>query len=325
MVGWRAFRLGIAHAARYWQLLALLFGANLLSALLLAALPALFLASGPGHSTALPQAVDGVDAWLVIETMMSPLANVGLEAEGADPLPAQGLQQAVLLGLLTLAALPFLAWLPAAFLNGGLLLTYVEHPQPFRWRRFLWGCWRWWGTFLLLGVLQGFAVAMILLPLAVVAAMAAVTAGRWLMWLLVVGTALVAVIGLALVEYTRIIAVKDGTRNLFHAFAGAVRFVLRRPLQVGVLYALSLLLVALLHAIYRLGLMPYLPLDWWPLVLVVQQTFVAARLASRLVRLAGGVALASPPALRASDLPERHCSVRFPRSVECRSAQSRGE
>jgi len=37
--------------------------------------------------------------------------------------------------------------------------------------------------------------------------------------------------------------------------------------------------------------MPHLPLDWWPLVLLVQQTFILGRLWARLVRLAGGVAL----------------------------------
>ena len=44
-----------------------------------------------------------------------------------------------------------------------MLLTYADaQPSPgersslpFRWRRFLWGCWRWFGAFLLLGVMQG--------------------------------------------------------------------------------------------------------------------------------------------------------------------------
>ena len=47
----------------------------------------------------------------------------------------------------------------------------------------------------------------------------------------------------------------------------------------------------LLHALYRLGLMPLLPLEWWLLVLAVQQSFILLRLGSRLARLAGASAL----------------------------------
>ena len=39
-----------------------------------------------------------------------------------------------------------------SFLYGGLLLTYSESPQPFHWRRFLWGAWHWFGANLLLGI-----------------------------------------------------------------------------------------------------------------------------------------------------------------------------
>ncbi|MBL7065983.1 MAG: hypothetical protein ISS49_17540, partial [Anaerolineae bacterium] len=240
------------------------------------------------------------DAWLVTETLTAPLSGTAL-GEGGWPELTRRLRQATLLGLLTAAALPLLAWLPATFLSGGVLLTYAEAvrlsahdedpQQPFRWRRFLWGCYHWFGAFLLLGVVQGVASVVVLIPAtgAAVAAVAAV--GGWLTWVVVPLLALVVVLWLVLFEYARVIAVVGETRNVARAFVETARFVVRRPLAVAGLYGLALLLLGLLHALYRWVLMPLLPLDWWPLVLLVQQVFILARLWARLVRLAGGVAL----------------------------------
>jgi len=296
---WDAFRTGLSRALRYRWVLLILFAVNLLSALPLAVLPALGLAEEFGHRPAIRQAADGVDAWLVPETLTAPLSGAALGEGGWPELPRR-LRQATLLGLLTAAALPLLAWLPATFLSGGVLLTYTEavrlsahdeDPQPFRWRRFLWGCYHWFGAFLLLGVVQGVASVMVLIPAtgAAVAAVAAV--GGWLTWVVVPLLALVVVLWLVLFEYARVIAVVGETRNVARAFAETARFVVRRPLAVAGLYGLALLLLGLLHALYRWVLMPLLPLDWWPLVLLVQQVFILARLWARLVRLAGGVAL----------------------------------
>jgi hypothetical protein len=296
MNGWHAFRRGLSLSLRYRQVVLVLFAVNLLSALLLAILPALALASGSGQRPAIREAADGVDAWFVLESMMSPLTSVAVEQDPAE----SGLGQAALLGLLIAGALPLLAWLPATFLNGGMLLTYVEavrrkapgqDPPPFRPRRFLWGCWHWWGAFLLLGAVQGFAFVVIVVPSIIVGVLAVSAVGQWLAWVVVPLLGLLVVLGLVLVEWIRILAVVTGSRNLFRAFGRAVRFVFRHLLPVTGLYGLSLLLVAVLHAVYRLGLMPVLPLDWWPLVLLVQQTFILARLLTRVARLAGGVVL----------------------------------
>jgi hypothetical protein len=298
--------------------------------LLLAALPALGLATGLGHRPAIRQAADGVDAWLVIETLMSPLADAALGAGGTEPRASRGMQQATLLGLATAAVLPLLAWLPAAFLSGGVLLTYAEAPArlewqtgksaplewqtgksaplewqtgksaplewqtgksaPRRWRRFLWGCWHWWGAFLLLGAAQGIASLALFVPL-IGAAVAAIAAAGWLAWAVVPLLVLVTALWLALTETTRIVAVAEGTRNVARAFVQAVRFVFRNFSSVAGLYGLALLLLGLLHALFRWGVLAHLPLAWWLLVLFLQQTFVLARLGARLVRLAGGVAL----------------------------------
>jgi hypothetical protein len=95
------------------------------------------------------------------------------------------------------------------------------------------------------------------------------------------------------------VAVANHTRHLAWAFGQAVRLVRRRLPAVAALYGLTLGLVVLLHAVYRLGLLPLVSLERWLLVAVVQQSFVAARLATRLVRLGGGVAVArASPASR---------------------------
>ncbi len=290
MNGWSAFRTGLSHALRYRWVLLVLFTVNLLSALMLATLPALGLATWLGHRPAIREAADGVDAWLVVETLTAPLSGTALGEDGWPELTRR-LRQATLLGLVTAAALPLLAWLPSAFLSGGVLLTYAEAQQPFRWSRFLWGCYHWFGAFLLLGVMQGLSFFLLFAPAIAAAVVAVAVVGGWLAWVVVPLLAFLVILWLALMECTRIVAVVGETRNIARAFGGAVRFVFRRPLPVAALYGLALLLLALLHVLYRWGLMPRLPLDWWPLVLVVQQAFILARLWVRLVRLAGGVAL----------------------------------
>jgi hypothetical protein len=286
--GWTAFRAGLSHTLRYRQVLLLLFGVNLLSALLLAAVPAAGLAAGLGHRPAIRQAADGVEAWLVIETLASPLIDAALGQERTGP---RGLQQATLVGLVTAAALPLLAWLSGAFLSGGMLLTFAEAPRPFRWPRFLWGCCHWFGPFLLLGAVQAIASTVLFVPLVGAAVGAVAAGGGWLAWVVVPLLAAVAALWLAVTECTRIAAVVGRTRNVFRAFGRAVGFLLRSLPAVGGLYGPALALLGLLHALYRWGLMAHLPLDWWPLVLVVQQSFVLARLGARLTRLAGGVVL----------------------------------
>ena len=295
---WQAFRTGLSHAARYRWVLLILFAVNVIAALLLVALPAFGLASWMGRRPAINQAADGIDSWLIIETLMTPASGITLGGESLSKLTSQ-LRQATLLGLLTMLALPLAAGLPAAFLSGGVLAVYAEalraqdrsDSTSFGWRRFLWGCYHWFGAFLLLGILQGLASTVIFIPLIGAAIGAVVMSGGWLVWIVGPLVASIAVLWLALIEYTRLAAVLGETRNLLRAFSKAARFLFRNLLKVLGLYGLALLLLGTLHAVYRWGLMPYLPLNWWPLVLVVQQGFILARLWARLVRLAGGMML----------------------------------
>jgi hypothetical protein len=287
---WQAFQTGLGRTGRYWQLWLILYVFNLLGALVLALLPALSLVSGPGHRPAIRQAADGLDAWMVIETLMSPSTMAALDQGATENVLTPGLQQALLVGAITLLALPWLAWLPSALMSGGLLLIYSEAPQPFRSRRFLWGCWHWFGSFLLLGLVQAFGLILALLP-TLLLLMPAARVGRWLAWLIVAGLVLWIALWLVLLEYSRIEAVVGRTRNSARAFGRAVRFVFRHPLPVAGLYLLTLVLAGMLHALFRLGLLPSLPLNQWLLVFLVQQIFMLARLVLRLVRLAGGTAL----------------------------------
>lgn len=292
MNAWIASRTGLTRALRYPWVLLILFVVNLASALLLATLPALGLTSWLGHRPAIRHAADGTDAWLVIEGLLASFADTALgQTAGASEFA----RKAIYFALVNLAAwllLPLLAWLPAAFLTGGVLLTYAEAPASFRLRRFLWGCWHWFGAFLLLSLVQGLIFVVFFTVGIAVTALVASLAG-WLTWAVLALLVLFALIGLVLFECTRIIAVVEGIRNVARAFSRAVRFCFRRPLAVAGLYGLALLALGLAHALFRLGVLPHLPLTWWLLVLVVQQVFVFARLWARLARLAGAAALYS--------------------------------
>jgi hypothetical protein len=296
MNAWQAFRTGLHRATRYWQVWLAVYAAHLLAALVLVALPALSLVSGPGHRPAIRYAADGLDAWLVIEILMSPMSLAALGETGMEPGMSPALQEVLLVGLVTAAATSVLAWFLSSFLSGGLLLTYAEAPRAFRWRRYLWGCWHWFGTFLLLGVVQALGWAVTLVPGAILVG-AASSVGPWLAWLLVAVLGLALILWWVLVEYSRINAVAGETQNLFLALGRSARFLLRRPLAVAGLLLLSLIPAALLHGLFRYGLLPRLPLDLWFLVLLVQQIFILGRLGIRLVRLAGGMALVAvqPP------------------------------
>jgi hypothetical protein len=303
MNGWQALRAGLDRATRYWQVWMVLYAANFLGALLLAVLPALSIVSELGHRGAIRQAADGLDAWYVLETLMSPGAVESLGQAGPQPGEVPFLQQALLIALFTLAVLPLLAWLPASFMSGGLLLTYASSPQPFGWRRFWWGCWHWLGTYLLLGLVQA-SVLMLTLILGAVLVIVALNASPWLVAPLCVALGLWLVAWLAMMELSRTAAVIAGTKNPFTALVGGLRFILRHPWPVVGLYALSVLSAVALHAVWRLGLTPHLRLEWWLPALLLQQLFLLARLGIRLVRIGGGVRLMEEAAMGVPYQPE---------------------
>jgi hypothetical protein len=286
--GWRAFLTGLSYALQYRRGLLILFVITAVNAALLTANPTLSLVDWLGQRPAVREAADGLDAWMVIETLFSAGVDASL---GQDPDVVDPAQQTMLLGLLTLAVAPLIAWLPNTFLKGGLLLVYAEAPQETSWSRFLWGCWHWFGAFLLLGGIQVLLSAILLAGL-LLAGGALLMAGAGP----VVGLLAPLALGLALMwragfGFARVVAVVEGTRNVLRLLAQGARFVLRHAGGVLALEGLAFLLVALLAALYAWGVRPALPWEAWTLVLVVQQVFVLAQLWARLSRLAGRTAL----------------------------------
>lgn len=294
MSAWNVFRNGISRALKYWQSLALAYFGVLLVILLLSVIPALALL-GPGHSTAMPEAANGIDAWIIID-ILSLTAQTSAPASGsttaqASAQVARDWSTILVTVLSTVGLITLASWLAGNYLFGGLLLTYAEAPQPFSLRRFLWGCWHWWASFLVLGILEAILVLFVLTPIGAVTGYLT-TLGRfgWLVFLLFL---MLIALFLALLELARAWMVVNNRRNLFAGLWQAIKSVFHHPLALAGLYSLALLLLLLLHLVFRLGLLPRLPLAWWPLVLLVQQTFIFLRLWARCIRLAGCVALTS--------------------------------
>jgi hypothetical protein len=287
---WQAFRGGLSRSARYPQLVLVAYLASLVAGLILLLIPALSL-TGPAHRPAVREAADGIDAWLVLEFEESPLTAESL-MDGQDPIMPPGFQQGLLVGLITLTCLLPLVWITASFLDGAILGIYSQAPAPFGWRGFLSASWHWLPAFLLFNAIQFVAGAAVFLAL-----LGAVNLAGRLGWALI---ALMLVVWLAWTECTRAIAVGEGTRNIFRAAGRAALLIFRRPLRVFAFYALALAPLLALHLAFRAGIMPRLPLDWWPLVLLVGQVFILLRLWARLARWAGLLQLASQAPTSAS-------------------------
>jgi hypothetical protein len=284
--GWQAFLKGLRRFARYPQLLFSAYVFNLLSALLLLLIPA-FLLLKPAQYTTIQNAADGIDTWLVTELMLSTTTYPALQGL-SETLSPDWLNQSILVMVATVLAMPLLAWLPSSFLAGGTLLTYVEAPQEFSWRRFLWGCWHWFGAFLLINMVLGIVTQMLVIILFIGIGFAFSTVGGGVNWITIPIFVLIMTAWLAILEYTRLLAVSSNTRNTFHSLWKAIGWVFHRPLALMGLYALSLLTLLLTHLIFRPLLLSEF-VSWGPLYLIVSQVFIAARLSTRLARWAGAV------------------------------------
>ena len=239
------------------------------------------------HRPAFREIADGVDFWLVLEVLLSSPVDTQLGAAN----PGAGLSEVSLLGFVTLVAALPVAWLSAAFLSGGVLIIYADSPNPLSWRRFLWGCWRWFGAFLLLGIVQGAVWLGGFLPLVILGAALIANVGGWLAWVIIPSGVLVGVAWLALVEYCGAFMILKQTRNVFRALGEAIRYAAHHPLALAGLYGITLGLLGLVNVLYHFGVFPLLPLTGWPLVFIAWQTFLAARLFLRLARWAGSVSM----------------------------------
>jgi hypothetical protein len=284
--GLQAFRTGLAKCIRYPQILLSAYAFNLLGALLLLLVPA-FLLLDAARYTAIRTGADGIDTWLVSELMLSTTTTSALQGL-AEAQPPDWLTRGILVMVGVLLVIPLFSWLPSSFLSGGILLTYAEAPEEFSWRRFLWGCWHWFGPFLLINMLLGFVTQVLVILLLFGMGYAFSSVGGWVNWITIPIFILILTPWLAVLEYTRLLAVSGNTRNPFRSMWQAIRLVLRRPPALMGLYALSLLSLVLVHILFRPLLLSGF-LSFWPLYLAVSQLFIAARLSTRLVRWAGAV------------------------------------
>ena len=275
---------------RYWPGLLVVYAVNLLSAVALALLPANGLLEA-ARRPALTQAAGGISAGMIVDFLGAGLTNT---MSGINP-DGRAFQLSALWVLLAGVLLPFVAGLPAALLNGGLTLVYVEAPAPWKWKRFAWGCWHWFGSFILLGLSQVLLTVLVVAPAAVLIGVAA-TRWAWAGWALALLLAVVLAAGLALFETAAVWLVAQPSLNFARALWTALRYGLGQVRPLAAIYAVLLLGLGLAHLLYN-GLWPLLPLAAWPLVLVVQQGFILTRLAARLLRLGACAALIVPAAV----------------------------
>jgi hypothetical protein len=284
----RATQHGLKRFIRYPQILFSAYMLNLLSALLLVLVPALLLIV-PAHYTIIQTAADGIDTWLVTELLMTTTTYPALQGLPA-PLAPGWLSQSLLVIIGVLLIMPLFTWLPASFLTGGTLQTYVDAPPEFSWRHFLRGCWHWFGAFLLINLILGVATQILVGGLLFGMTIVSSALGSSSNWITVPLFALVFTLWLIILEYTRFLAVYNKTHNVFKAFGSAVALVIKRPWTLLGFYALSLLILLLIQVAFRALLLADF-VAWGPLFLIVSQIFIMVRLSMRLIRWAGAVVI----------------------------------
>jgi len=287
--GWQAFCIGLRRALAHSGLLVIVLGLNLVSALALALLPAGMLAQALGQRPALRAAADGVDMGLVVDALTTSLVDATLAAESAAPELARMVPLLLLAGVLVSLALPVVAWLTTAFLSGGIVLTYAESADGLHCRRFLWGCWHWFGSFLLLGLVQAALSAVVILPIGLGLLTLGMATG-WL-WITLAPMALAIAAFGAVFELARVVAVVQGTRHIIRTLGGAVRLLVRQASPLWAVYGLAFAALAGLYALHNLAIVPWLPLQPWLLAAAAQQVIILLGIWIRLARIAGSTAL----------------------------------
>lgn len=292
MNAWAAFLTGWGRVFRYWQVIIFLYAINLCSGILLALLPAVQLIQ-PARLLSVQEAAQGIPVWMMQELAGLLSNGTGMPIDAAQAIPLQELPAAMAFGMGAAVFAPLLAWLTGSILVGGMILVYSEAPRPFNWKRFFWGCWHWWFVFLALGLVQVFFIlALVLGGIWLVVAIGQTFPGAlWIVLLPLLGFMILILLSISVLEYTRVVAVQEGTRNLPRSAIRSARFLFQRPVGFIGFYSLAAVLLLAIHLLFRAGLFPQTPLQFWPVVLLVQQAFVLVRLFARGQRLAGAAAL----------------------------------
>lgn len=285
MNGIKSFRTGIVETFSRWQVWVPIYLLNFFSAFILILLPAILLIA-PAQRPTIRDAASGINGWMILDILMSPLVNQTLDIKETDSI----FRQATLIGVITLAIIPTIAGIVNAFVNGGILLAYHERAQAFQWKRFAWGCWHWFGAFLLFGFTQ-FILALTIFGTLISGAIWLVgLGGEWTTWIVIPILVVLMMLWLGIMELTGAQMIVNSTRNFARAFFQATRYFFRHPLNFIVFYGLNVITLIAAHFAFN-ALMPYVPLDAFLLVFIIQQVFVIIRLGLRLTRAAGGVVM----------------------------------
>lgn len=267
-----------------WQLIIILYAANLGLALLLALVPAFGLLQ-MGRLTALNDAAQAIRIPLIWD-LLSPLLQVDPQGE------TMGIQGAGTIGLsfvLIGLAAPFLALLMASFLAGGVYRAFARSSTAFSLGGFLKDSLAWFFPALAVYLLIGLAAVVLLIPsLVLVPVLMGIS--RLLGWLVIALVVVLFSLVLLVGELALAAMTAANSRSLGVGFSGAFRCLFKRPLSVLAVVAIALAAAALVQVIFRL-LLPLAPGDQWLLVLLLTQLFVIGRVAARLLRNAGETAL----------------------------------
>lgn len=282
---WTAFRAGLTLALRYWPLWLLLYAVLMVLAglLLLAVEPILI--DWIGHRLAAWELADGLDAWLMTETLRQ------LAEEGG--LPGVGGGRGGLV-LLSLPAWPFLLSLPFATLGGGILALYRDAALKIDWGHFWTEAGRYAPPFILLLflevlLLEGVSLLCLILIgfLFSVAGLVAGATGGFIAILLLAAMYLLVPWWFT---YARIIAVVDRRRHIWRALGQAVAFLWKHLGPVAGLDLINFLLPIGFTLLYSLCRLP-LPRSWWVALVLLQQLLMIGRIGTRLVRLSSETVL----------------------------------
>ena len=158
--------------------------------------------------------------------------------------------------------------------------------EAFSWKRFFWGCWHYWGAFLLFGLLQTILTLLVFVPvLAILSFIMFII--PWSAILLLPAFLVLLIVWTGFVELSQVYLVAGEKRRIITALRSGLLLLIRRAAPLTGYYSVSLVLLVVLHLVFRIGLFPRLPLAFWPLVLVVQQAFVFLRMWAHASRLAG--------------------------------------
>jgi membrane protease YdiL (CAAX protease family) len=299
---------GFTSATRIPAPLVIMFLVTLLLALGLTLPVAVTMNAWVGQRAIARELARSFDGWLLVE----PWLRTATGQVGVTPS-----DQAAAYVLLSMMGTMLVAWLvsslPNILLGGGVLLTYMD--GHFEWRRFLWGAWHWMLPFWVLALLWTLVSALVVALGVGLLILPGVASTTVLMVLLLGSVALVYAVLMAIFDYARVIAVADGTRNIFSAFGRAVGLIVRQPLPALGLYLFMSALGLALIPLYASVVAPIIPFEWGVAAVAAQQLFIIARLWTRLARWASQLALYRQTQRELTEpLQASQAAVREPRS-----------